>query len=722
MSKSPDNLEQHARIPAAPQDCLLAALRKLDHRLRQTVEEARTAFGTGAAADPYRGLYVQHADVERLLNLEPATSPFQGSAPKGDAAAFGPHEEGSRLAVLGRAFGLSSFDLDVVLIALAPEVDLRYGRLYAYLQDDVSRTWPTVDLALNLLCSSPAAHLARRSHFATDAPLIRQGILTLGAEGRPAAPMLSQALRLDDLVVRLLLELKGLDPRVARYARLSRPRPPGPESSLPPQVRRSLVDLIAQTRRTRQSLCLYFQGPRNAGKATTAELLAAEAKASLLVLDLGRALAQEADVAAVFRVVLREAWWRGALLYVEPWDALMAPDRVTLLQELAPALADHNGVTILAGEGPWLATGSGPGGVLTVSFTIPEFAQRRSLWQTRLAAAGIELDSSDLDSLADRFRLTADQIQEAVAASVSQARWRSVAIPGQADAGKPTLADLFAAARAQSGHNLTQLARRVVPRHTWGDVVLPAESVAQLRDLCQQVKQRRRVLDDWGFGTKLSQGRGVNALFFGPPGTGKTTAAEIIALELGLELYEIDLARMLSKWVGDLQKNLDALFTAAENANAILCFHEADALFSKRTEGRDAHDLFVNQEIAYLLQKVEQYEGVAILTTNLRQNMDEAFTRRLQFIVEFPFPSATQREQIWQVLMPSTAPRAETIDFGWLGRSLPIAGGNIQGIVLGAAYLAASNGGRIEMKHLLQAARREYGKMGKLWDVTWTPE
>jgi shikimate kinase len=722
MGKSSDNLEKPGRVITAPHDSLMSALRRLDQRLRKTVEEARTAFGPGAAADPYRGLYVQPADAERLLAREPLVSPFHASVPESDGPAFGPHEEGSRLAVLGRAFNLAHFDLDIVVIALAPEVDLRYERLYAYLQDDVARTRPTVDLALNLLCASPAGHLVRRAHFAADAALVRQGILILGNDGRPATSLLGQTLRLDDVVVRLLLEQKGLDARVTRYCRLVRPKQSMPESSLLSEVRRSLADLIAQTRRSRQPLCLYFQGPRNAGKAAAAEILATEANAALLTFDIGRALVMEPDFAAVFRVALREAWWRGVVLYLEPWEAVTTPDRVTALQELAAALAEHNGVTILAGEAPWVAFPGGPAGVLSVPFTMPAFTQRRVSWQSRLAAAGTELPPADLDSLADRFRLTADQIHEAVAASVSQARWRSAAAAGQAEVGGPTLADLFAAARAQSGHQLAQLARRVEPRHTWTDLVLPDDAVTQLRDMCQQVKQRRHVLDDWGFGKKLSLGRGVNALFVGPPGTGKTTAAEIIALELGLELYEIDLSRLLSKWVGELQKNLDALFTAAENGNAILCFHEADALFSKRTESRDAHDLFVNQEIAYLLQKIEQYEGVAILTTNLRQNMDEAFTRRLQFIVEFPFPGALQREQIWQVLMPPSAPRAETIDFAWLGRSLPVAGGNIQGIVLGAAYLAAGNGGRIDMKHLLRAARREYGKMGKVWDLTRTPE
>jgi SpoVK/Ycf46/Vps4 family AAA+-type ATPase len=220
------------------------------------------------------------------------------------------------------------------------------------------------------------------------------------------------------------------------------------------------------------------------------------------------------------------------------------------------------------------------------------------------------------------------------------------------------------------------------------------------------------VLDEWGFGRKLSLGKGVNALFAGPTGTGKTMAAEIIANELGLELYKIDLSSVVSKYIGETEQNLDRIFTAAQNANVILFIDEADALFGKRSEVRDSHDRYANIEIAYLLQKMEQYEGIAILATNLRQNMDEAFIRRLQFIVEFPFPDEAHRYHIWQRHFPPEAPRDEEIDYASLAR-LRISGGNIKNIVLAAAFLAATDGGRIGMEHMIQAARREYQKLGK---------
>jgi SpoVK/Ycf46/Vps4 family AAA+-type ATPase len=329
---------------------------------------------------------------------------------------------------------------------------------------------------------------------------------------------------------------------------------------------------------------------------------------------------------------------------------------------------------------------------------------------------GIALDAEDLDSLAGRFRLTPHQIADATASAHNRALWRIAAqAAGERRSGPPSqplVEECFAAARAQSGHALGTLARKIEPVYTWDDIVLPTDSLTQLREICAWVANRQHVLGEWGFGRKLSLGKGVNALFAGPTGTGKTMAAELIANELGLDLYKIDLSSVVSKYIGETEQNLDRIFTAAENANAILFFDEADALFGKRSEVRDSHDRYANIEIAYLLQKMEQYEGIAILATNLRQNMDEAFIRRLQFIVEFPFPDESHRYHIWQRHFPPEAPQEEGIDCTFLAR-LRLAGGNIKNIVLSAAFLAAADGGRIGMEHLMQATRREYQKLGK---------
>jgi AAA+ superfamily predicted ATPase len=277
----------------------------------------------------------------------------------------------------------------------------------------------------------------------------------------------------------------------------------------------------------------------------------------------------------------------------------------------------------------------------------------------------------------------------------------------------PTVDDLFAAARAQSGHDLAAVAHKIEPKYVWDDIVLPEDSLAQLREICQRVAHRHRVLGEWGFDRKLSLGKGVNALFAGPSGTGKTMAAEIIANALGLDLYRIDLAGVVSKYIGETEKNLDRVFSAAQHANAILFFDEADALFGKRSEVRDSHDRYANIEISYLLQKMEEYDGIAILATNLRQNLDDAFMRRLAFTVHFPFPDEASRRQIWTGIWPAETPLDGDIDHDFLARQYKLSGGNIKNIALASAFLAAEDEKPVTMAHLFQATRREHQKMGK---------
>jgi SpoVK/Ycf46/Vps4 family AAA+-type ATPase len=258
------------------------------------------------------------------------------------------------------------------------------------------------------------------------------------------------------------------------------------------------------------------------------------------------------------------------------------------------------------------------------------------------------------------------------------------------------------------------LARKIKPRYGWADIVLPKDQLALLLEIVATVRGRPRVLDDWGLGRKLVSSRGVTALFSGPPGTGKTMAAEIIANELGLDLYKIDLSTVVSKYIGETEKNLERIFLEAERSNAILFFDEADALFGKRSEVRDSHDRYANIEISYLLQRMEMYDGVTVLATNLGANLDEAFTRRLQFAVDFPFPEEEDRLRIWRTLFPPDVPRQPDLDFELLAQRFRLAGGNIRNILVSAAYLAAADGHRVTMEYLLHGTRRELQKMGRL--------
>jgi SpoVK/Ycf46/Vps4 family AAA+-type ATPase len=276
--------------------------------------------------------------------------------------------------------------------------------------------------------------------------------------------------------------------------------------------------------------------------------------------------------------------------------------------------------------------------------------------------------------------------------------------------------DLRAGARAVSGRRLTRLGREIAPKATWQQLILPDDSIQQLRELCSTVRTRSQVPEEWGFASKLTGGRGVTALFAGISGTGKTMAAEVIANELGLPLFRIELAGVVSKYIGETEKNLDRVFEAATDSNAILFFDEADALFGKRTEVKDSHDRYANLEMSYLLQKMESYEGAAILATNMRQQIDDAFLPRLKFTVIFPLPDAGDRLRIWEAVWPSELPRGADVDLERMAR-LKFTGGNIKNIILAAAHSAAAAQGAVGMPDLVLAVRSEYQKLGKQIDA-----
>ena len=486
-------------------------------------------------------------------------------------------------------------------------------------------------------------------------------------------------------------------------------------------MRRAVTALADSRDGVQRPLGLYLQGADRVARVAAAESIAARAGQTLLVADVGEAARAGSNGRELAQQLGREVRLRGRLLLMELTGALETPDCRAVVSELLRAWTPSDGSVLFAGERPWPETDTGEQIMLTLTLERSNYDDRRALWRESLAEFGGITDPGVVDDLAGRFRLTRSQTIRAVAEA--RGRIRLTVRPGApADpAGKtqtPTLGReaLFAAARAQGGRALAELARRIDPKHGWDDLVLPDETAAQLQELCQRVVHRERVLGAWGFDRKLTTGRGVSALFAGPSGTGKTMAAEVIARELGMALYAIDLAGVVSKYIGETEKNLDRIFTAAERANVVLFFDEADALFGKRSQVRDSHDRYANLEVSYLLQKIEAYDGFAILATNLRQNLDEAFARRMAFTVHFPVPGEASRRRIWEGIWPAETPLAADIDLRQLARQLALSGGSIRNMALAAAFLAAEDGSAVGMRHVWVAARREYQKFGKVLD------
>ncbi|MCA1634197.1 MAG: ATP-binding protein [Acidobacteria bacterium] len=711
----------HIAVAGQSLDGLLLAVRRLDQRLARACAAVQDGPADSASAGPYRGLYISDEEVSRLLAASPCEPPFAAAGHEGEEHFFDSVKKyPGRLSELAQAYGLSCFDLDVLVIALAPELDLRYERLYAFVQDDVMRRRPSVELALNLLCSSATAKLSRLEHFSPDAPLVVEGLLHLLPDPNHIhPPFLAHYLKLDEQVVRLLLGLPGLDPRLAPFCEWVGATAALEDLPLGDGQKRALLTLASGAREAGRPLRLHFHGGRGVGKRRAAEALAAEVGAPLLACDLAKA-PDSADFGQTMRLVFREARMQDALLYLEGIDSLHAADRAAHAKLFAGALSASACVVILAGERETLAGAShGSLKVADVPFPTQDFTQRRSCWQEALRRQGVTLDEADLDALAGRFRMPHGEIDAAAAGAADRALWREAAQPEaetpQTSHAQPTISDLYASARAQASHNLGELARKVEARYGWDDIVLPPDQLSQLKEICQQVKHRHVVYGEWGFDRKLSLGKGLNALFAGPPGTGKTMAAEVVARELHLDLYKIDLSQVVSKYIGETEKNLDRVFREARSSYSILFFDEADALFGKRSEVKDAHDRYANIEVGYLLQKMEEYDGIAVLATNLRQHMDEAFVRRMHVIIEFPFPDEEYRRRIWEVAFPTEAPLSDDVDFRLLAREVKLAGGNIKNIALASAFYAAGEGGGVRLAHLLRAAGREYQKLGRAW-------
>ncbi len=711
--------------------------------------------------DKFRGLYVADAEAATLLDRPFGTSwgqtvalPAEETQPlaqaqeqliqQAEALREEVREQGHllRLDYLAAVFGLNAFEVDTLLICLAPHLDLRYEKLYGYLQDDVTRKRPTVNLVLDLLCEPGPARMLMLPYFADDAPLFHYHLLAPPHNRRmdEAAPrtLLSQPLSLDKTVIAWLLGQYQPHEALREYVSLLHEPgdPTDPQTLggshqkegathrgvLAPELRAALTYAA-----TVEHAILVFHGPDQTGGRMAARFFAAHVARRLLVVDLNGVIQAGTPPLDALRLALRDARLTGAIPYLGGWDAVLTQGMLppALLSELCA----YTDFIIVAGETQWHPKGvARDRRLFWLEFPIPDYEHRLALWQHFLGeatsppgpAASAKSEPAergkalDVIDLAGQFLLTSGQIRDAVASAGDIATQEKRAM---------TIQDLFTAARIHSTPRLSGLARKITPRYIWDDIVLPADQRTQLHEIVNTVRKRPTVLETWGVGRKLTSGNGITVLFTGPPGTGKTMAAEVIAADLGLDLYKIDLSTVVSKYIGETEKNLERIFSEAQSSNAILFFDEADALFGKRSEVKDAHDRYANIEVSYLLQRMEAYDGVTILATNLRANVDEAFTRRLQFAVNFPFPEEEDRLRIWRTLFPADVPRAPGLDLALLARRFRLAGGNIRNILVGAAYLAASeetdhtapgDGAAVTMQHLLHATRRELQKMGRL--------
>ena len=663
------------------------------------------ASGIPVGENEYRGLYISEPDVDRLLGT-PRRAVRDNTAVAQDDRFSGPRTELAQLAAsadgpLGRIVCLANlgpFEVGTLLLCLAADEDPDVQRLIAYAQDHVSRWRPSVELLTRILLGDDAQGAARRA-FDSGAPLRRWRLVTLHDEpGQPHTPAASRSVALEPRVAAHLLGDVEVDEILRSHSRLTDGPAGACHPALPTPLRERIHALSALPATMLRPPTLHLSGPDPLRTRMVAGELAAGARLGLLSVDLP-ALESEVGLDTALALSGREAALQDAALFLAGVDRLKRGD-IDRLRTLALD-GFFAPLTFLAtsGEDAW------PG--LSIAVPALDFDARRYLWETALGD-GSTIQPGALDDLAGKFRLSIQGIEDAARAALGAARWRDPVAPVIG------LTDLYEAARAQSMPILNTLARKIVPHYGWDDIVLPTDTFDQLHEMCGMVEHRHLVYEAWGFDRKLALGKGVIALFAGSSGTGKTMAADVIAGALGLDLYKIDLSGVVSKYIGETEKNLGSIFSEAESSNAILFFDEADALFGKRSEVKDAHDRYANIETAYLLQRMEEYSGAVILATNLKMNLDEAFSRRLHFVVDFPLPDEEDRRRIWISTLPTDLPRAADIDFNFLARQFKFTGGNIRNIVLAGAFIAAGDGVPMGMTHLIRATRREYQKLGRM--------
>jgi hypothetical protein len=670
---------------------LLAELERIDLLLAGEAARMRAA-GRLRDHDPFRGLYVPDMEAEALLNSDGSEPRLAAELAEAAAVARLANERrvGPALPLprLARAFGLDRFEVDTLLLAVASEIDPRYEKVFGYVQNDITKKRPTVGLALALLCAEAEQRIARRAVFARDATLVREGLIELIEDVHDCSPPLTaKFLKLSDRIVAFLVGQDGIDERLWPFARRLPPERRADDLPVSDRLLSQLAHLTASG-----DAIIVLHGPPGADREATAEAVAATLGLGMISVELPPDRAE-----TLVGLAKREAILADALLY------LAAPTEA--IGEVVTLLGEYSAPVVLGCTGRPPATGAG---TFSVELGRADYDERLHVWRAEVESKGVRLGADvDLTRLAAKFAMEPGQIKAAVADAVRRCRTKG-------SNRRVSMAALEAAARAQSSHALDALAQPVKLSFGWPDLVLPRATLARLRAVQTSIEQCHVVNSAWGFGRKLSLGLGVYTLFSGPSGVGKTMAAAVLARDLGLDLYKIDLSVVVSKYIGETEKNLAEIFRRAQASNAILFFDEADALFGKRSEVRDSHDRYANIEIAYLLQKMEEHDGNVILATNLRGNVDDAFTRRLHHVVEFPLPDADDRERIWRGIFPPEAPLADDIDFRRLAEQFEFPGGHIRNVALAAAFAAAGRGRPIRFSDILAEAAAELEKLGHL--------
>lgn len=714
-----------------PKMYVLDELIVLDILLEMAMQQMHESHEAAASTnDAFRGMYVSASEAQALLDDD---EPFLRLTPdqallieqlelriaarvEKTSDEFGPLP----IQALRRAYQLHELDIRMLMVAIAPHVNRKYLKLYGYLQDDMTCQYVTMDLMLRLCCRSVSeCRYVYERLTSSDSPF--KAIFAFQTQGiHPrSSSLLTDPLSLDPRIISFLL---GIEWRYDGALASLKHYPVIPHESLPPllihdDIQQQMLHFMRKLDAERKNIFWMLQGPTGSGKTLHARHVGISMNKALLEFDVSLAPEEMFAFKHTIEQFLREARLLDAIPALDGLQQLTAAavsgrsdDR--RLHWLLEILSEWSGVVFLFSLHPVkLDLTKSRITWLPIAIPWPDLVQSQQLW-LHYASPYWRIQAQEASHLAAKFTFTPGQIEATIENARKLEAWRDFAQSADSSAFS-CITLLHDAAYQLIHHQLQNKAAKVETRMSWDDLILPDETIHLLRQACDRLKHRQTVMHDWGFDRLLPYGRGISMMFTGPPGTGKTMSAHVMAKEMGTELYRVDLSRIVSKYIGETEKNLSEVFDQARLSGAILFFDEADALFGKRSEVKDAHDKYANMETSYLLQKMEEYDGLTILATNFAQNLDDAFTRRIQYIVRFLFPDAIQREQIWRSSIPPQMP-TEEIDYPFLAQAFELSGGPIKNIILTAAYLAAHEGTSLTMKHVVESAMQEYKKSGKL--------
>lgn len=661
---------------------LLRAVRR--QRARPAMRAKGQFWGSVITDDEVDSLLRAHGEIDWPEQADALADAVVASAALRD-------EPSGRIHRLREAFGFDGDDMDLLLLALAPEISNGYARIFAYLNDNLNQAYLTVDLATRVLRTHRTERLALQARLMGSAPLIKNRLLLLfphdGAE-----TLSSRRVHPSGRMLRWLLEEEELPADVGFV-----PMPTDREPFIP-SANRARVEEISQA--MDRPVTVAIVGSTIGSREGVAMAIARAADRPLVRIDLERAqqyVEQPWDL-------LRELRLSRALPYViNVLQSQEDPQARAAITRFGSALATLP-YPVLIGGTDRRAIGSLLGSErpsLTVQVARTTLDERVIAWQDAFEQRG--WDSTQSAEISERFYSVGGT-------TIAQVLERAEAESGGSE---PTVEAVWDAARECSRPEFQGLAQHVVPKYSFDDLILPDKIMGQLEMLKSYLAEQETVFHRWGAIKVRPRGFGIKALFSGGPGTGKTMAAECIAGALGLDMFRVDTSSVISRWVGETEKNLREIFDAAEGGTAVILFDEADSLFGSRGEVKQAQDRFANQEVAFLLQRLEVFEGCAILTTNLQENIDEAFLRRFGAVIEFPMPNLEARRELWGRAIPELAPRSDDLDLDVIARQFTLAGGNIVSAAINACILASSARESVGMKHVVEAVAREMVKMGK---------